>query len=85
MLTWLQLGIHTKPCGLLNAGGYYDKMLGFLDHAVEEEFIHKPHRNLILASDQSGELLDQIIKYRHESFNKTEWALHMTEQTKQPN
>ena len=83
MLTWLQLGIHSKPCGLLNVGGYYDKLLEFLDHAVDEQFIHKPHRDLILASDQPGALLDQIINYQHVSFNKTEWALHMTEQSKQ--
>lgn len=83
MLTWLQLGIHSKPCGFLNVGGYYDKLLEFLDHAVDEEFIHKPHRNMILASDQPGDLLDQIINYQHVSFNKTEWALRMTGQTKQ--
>jgi uncharacterized protein (TIGR00730 family) len=84
MLTWLQLGIHSKPCGLLNAGGYYDKLLEFLDHAVDEQFIHEPHRAMILASDQPGALLDQIIKYKHISFNKSEWALHMTEQSKLP-
>jgi uncharacterized protein (TIGR00730 family) len=81
MLTWLQLGIHSKPCGLLNAGGYYDKLLEFLDHAMEEEFIHEPHRKMILASDQPGALLDQIITYQHVSFNKTEWALHLSEQS----
>jgi len=80
MLTWLQLGIHSKPCGLLNAGGYYDKLLEFLDHAVEEEFIHKPHRKLILASDQPDVLLDQIINYKHVRFDKTEWALRLSEQ-----
>ena len=57
MLTWLQLGIHSKPCGLLNVDGYYDKLLEFLDHAVDEQFIHKPHRALILASDQPGALI----------------------------
>ena len=79
MLTWLQLGIHSKPCGLLNVGGYYDKLLEFLDHAVDEQFIHKPHRNLILASDQPGELLDQIINYQHVRISKTEWVLHMSD------
>ncbi len=82
MLTWLQLGIHSKPCGLLNAGGYYDKLLEFLDHAVEEQFIYDPHRKMILDSDQPGELLEQIINYRHVSSNKSEWARHMTEQSK---
>jgi len=82
MLTWLQLGIHSKPCGVLNVGGYYDKLLEFLDHAVDEQFIHKPHRDLILASDEPGALLDKIEDYQHVSFDKTEWALRMTGQTK---
>jgi uncharacterized protein (TIGR00730 family) len=83
-LTWLQLGIHNKPCGFLNVNGYYDKLLAFLDHAVDEEFIHKPHRDLILAFEQPGVLLDRIISYQHVPFNKTEWALHLTEQRKNP-
>ena len=83
-LTWLQLGIHTKPCGLLNINGYYDKLLEFLDHAVDELFIHKPHRDLILVSDQPSALIDQIINYQHVPFNKTEWALQMTEQKNSP-
>ena len=78
-LTWLQLGIHTKPCGLLNANGYYDKLLEFLDHAVEEMFIHKPHRDLILSSDQPGALLDQFMNYQPVRINKTEWVHQMAD------
>ena len=83
MLTWLQLGIHSKACGLLNVDNYYDKLLEFLDHAVDEQFIHEPNRAMILASDKPGALLDQILNYQHVGFNKTEWALRMTEQSKQ--
>jgi hypothetical protein len=54
-----------------------------LDHAVDEQFIRKPHRSMILASDQPSALFDQIINYQHVSFNKSEWALHMTERSKQ--
>jgi hypothetical protein len=78
-LTWLQLGIHTKPCGLLNADGYYDKLLEFLDHAVDEQFIHKPHRDLILSSDQPEVLLDQFINYLPVRINKTEWVHQMAD------
>src|SRR5690606_23334523 len=34
--TWAQLGMHQKPCGLLNIAGYYDQLAGFLDHAVDQ-------------------------------------------------
>jgi uncharacterized protein (TIGR00730 family) len=78
-LTWLQLGIHTKPCGLLNINGYYDKLLEFLDHAVDELFIYKPHRDLILVSDQSGNLLDLFMNYQPVRINKTDWVHQMAD------
>jgi uncharacterized protein (TIGR00730 family) len=78
-LTWLQLGIHTKPCGLLNINGYYDKLLEFLDHAVEEMFIYKPHRDLILSSDKAGKLLDLFTAYQNVRINKTEWVHQMSD------
>ena len=78
-LTWLQLGIHTKPCGLLNVNGYYDKLLEFLDHAVDEMFIYKPHRDLMLSSDKSGILLDQIMNFQPVRISKTDWVRQMGE------
>ena len=78
-LTWLQLGIHTKPCGLLNVNGYYDKLLEFLDHAVDEMFIYKPHRDLLLSSDKSGVLLDQIMNFQPVRISKTDWVRQMGE------
>src|SRR3712207_1163783 len=42
-MTWTQLGIHDKPCGLLDAGGYYRHLVAFLDHAVEERFLRPEH------------------------------------------
>jgi uncharacterized protein (TIGR00730 family) len=78
-LTWLQLGIHTKPCGLLNINGFYDKLLEFLDHAVDEMFIYKPHRDLILSSDKAGKLLDQFAAYQTVRISKTEWVHQMSD------
>ncbi|MBT3880148.1 MAG: TIGR00730 family Rossman fold protein, partial [Candidatus Scalindua sp.] len=43
IITWSQLGMHRKPCGLLNVNNYYDKLIGFLDHAVSEQFIKATH------------------------------------------
>src|SRR5579862_5553391 len=44
-LTWAQLGYHSKPCGILNVCNYYNYLLKFLDHAVEQGFIKQVHRN----------------------------------------
>ncbi len=47
ILAWAQLGLHDKPCGLLNVSGYYDRFLAFLDDAVNEQFFHARHRNYL--------------------------------------
>jgi len=59
-LTWSQLGIHTKPCGVLNVCGYFDGLLGFVDHAVKKGFIHPSHRDNLLSDATAGGLLDKI-------------------------
>jgi uncharacterized protein (TIGR00730 family) len=52
MWTWSQLGIHRKPIGLLNVDGYYDRLIDFLDHAVEEGFVRPAHRaHVFVGSD----------------------------------
>lgn len=60
VLTWAQLGIHAKPVGLLNAGGYYDGLLRWLAHAVAEEFVRSEHLALLLAEDAPAALLDRF-------------------------
>lgn len=60
VLTWAQLGLHRKPCGLLNVAGYYDGLLMFLDHAVGQGFLRTEHRAMILVSDDANDLLDQM-------------------------
>jgi uncharacterized protein (TIGR00730 family) len=57
IVTWGQLGLHAKPTGLLNVLGYYDGLLGFLDHATEERFVRADHRQTILARPAAAELL----------------------------
>jgi len=55
MLTWAQLGIHSKPCGLLNVVGYYDALVAFFEHAVTERFIRPPHHKMLtVASSPEG-------------------------------
>lgn len=60
MLTWSQLGFHAKPVGLLNAAGFYDQLLAFLDHASGEGFMRDEHRALLLASSRADELLANL-------------------------
>ena len=63
VLSWAQLRIHDKPCGLLNAGGYFQHLIRFLDYAVAEDF-HKPkHRSLLIVEDTSATLLDRFEQF----------------------
>lgn len=62
--TWTQLGLHRKPCGVLNVAGYYDNLIAFIHHAVKEGFIHETQRSLILSATSPSELLslfEQVI------------------------
>lgn len=58
--TWAQIGVHAKPCGLLNTHGYYDQLSGFLDHALAEGFVRTPHREQLLVDDEPERLLDRL-------------------------
>ena len=60
VLSWAQLGIHNKPCGLLNAGGYYQPLIDFLDHAVAEDFLKPKHRALLIVEDEPEKLLERM-------------------------
>jgi uncharacterized protein (TIGR00730 family) len=62
--TWAQLGGHDKPCALMNVAGYYDRLLGFLDHAVEEGFLRPVHRNMVVVADEAHRLLALLDDYR---------------------
>jgi uncharacterized protein (TIGR00730 family) len=60
VLTWSQLGIHPKPCGLLNTAGYYAPLLAMFDHAVAESFVRPQHRALVLEDTDPGRLLERL-------------------------
>jgi len=63
LLTWSQLGLHGKPCGLINVSGYFDRLLAFLDNAVSEGFMRREHREMLLVSKEPEELLDRFGSY----------------------
>jgi uncharacterized protein (TIGR00730 family) len=60
VLTWGQLGIHAKPAGILNVEGYFNKMTGFLDHAVREGFLRDTHRDAIIVESDPHALLERM-------------------------
>ena len=62
-LTWAQLGLHRKPCGLLNVAGYFDELLAFLDRTVEREFVAAEYRGMLLAETDAAVLLDRMRRY----------------------
>src|SRR5258708_4206186 len=63
ILTWSQLGIHSKPSGLLNVSGYYDSLLAMLDQAVTERFLRPAHRELVIADTDADSLLQRLAAY----------------------
>lgn len=64
VLTWSQLGLHVKPCGIVNVRGYYTPLLHMLDHAVRERFLKAENRALVLARDTPSELLQAVEEWR---------------------
>src|ERR1035437_8804477 len=64
ILTWGQLGLHSKPLGLLNVAGFYDHFLAFLDHAVEQGLIKGKHRGLLLTAGGAEKLLEMMEHWR---------------------
>ncbi|MCG8407344.1 MAG: TIGR00730 family Rossman fold protein [Phycisphaerales bacterium] len=63
ILTWAQIGIHSKPCAFLNIDGYYDKLFSFLDELVEQQFVKPEHRALALVTDDHREVLQRLRQY----------------------
>ena len=64
VLTWAQLGLHRKPCVLLNVAGYFDGLLSFLEHAVNREFVKRENGALVLVAPSVEALFEQLDAYR---------------------
>jgi uncharacterized protein (TIGR00730 family) len=63
IITWAQLGLHQKPCGVLNVEGYYDSLLALFDEAVVEGFVYPSNRSLIIQESDPARLLDLFARY----------------------
>ena len=64
VLTWGQLGLHSKPCGLLNVDGYFDRLLSFIEHAIDEGFVRREYQAMISVSTSPAALLDKLASYQ---------------------
>ncbi|MDD2321883.1 MAG: TIGR00730 family Rossman fold protein [Geobacteraceae bacterium] len=78
VLTWSQLGIHDKPCGLLNIDGYYDRLLSFLGHMAKEGFIRPECCMTVLVAKDPAVLLMKMNQYRSPKLDKADWALKLS-------
>ncbi|MEO5711953.1 MAG: TIGR00730 family Rossman fold protein [Luteolibacter sp.] len=65
VFTWLQLGLHLKPVGLLNVGGFHDPLLQFLARMRDEEFLTDSHHDMLVVEADSERLLDILLSTRH--------------------
>lgn len=77
VFTWAQLGIHRKPCGLLNVARFYDRLVNFLDYAVAEQFVQPEMRAILLIDEEPQRLLDKLQAYRPPDLDKARWILRM--------
>lgn len=70
MLTWGQLGIHRKPIGILNIKGFYDQLDFFLENMVEQGFLSKENKQMLLIEEETEKLLDKLYSYEHPDVEK---------------
>lgn len=71
IMTWAQLGIHSKACGLLNTANYFDPLLALFDHAVEERFVRADDRALLLDANEPDELFEKLSAFK--PAERTRW------------
>jgi len=72
VLAWSQLGWHTKPFGLLNVAGFYDRLTDFLDHTAAEGFIRPKHRELVIVESDAEKILQRLKVFRPP--NEVKWV-----------
>ncbi|NLY43558.1 MAG: TIGR00730 family Rossman fold protein [Clostridiaceae bacterium] len=68
--TWQQLGYHSKPVGLINVNGYFDKFIGFLDHMTSEGFLKEEHRNRLIIDDDPVQIIRKMMTYNAKYIDK---------------
>jgi uncharacterized protein (TIGR00730 family) len=64
VLTWTQLGIHAKPCGVLDVAGYFAPLRDLLEAATRQRFLRPGHRDLVIMDTDPGRLLDRLNEWQ---------------------
>lgn len=72
--TWAQLRLHTKPIGLLNVDGFYDRLIELIDHMIAEGFLKAPYRDMLVVDDEINRLLDRMGSYEPPAYRWVEEA-----------
>lgn len=70
IVTWAQLGIHQKPCALMNVGGFYDAFIALFEHSMDQGFIRPEHRALVLVESEIEKLYELMKNYRPPTIEK---------------
>ncbi|WP_339731226.1 TIGR00730 family Rossman fold protein [uncultured Gimesia sp.] len=70
VVSWVQLGIYSKPIGLLNTTGFYDPLLNMVEHCIESEFIKPKYRDLIIADDNPSTLIEHLERHKLPTIEK---------------
>jgi uncharacterized protein (TIGR00730 family) len=70
MFTWLQLGIHNKPLGILNINGFYDQLIEFLKHLVKTKFLASEQLDLLIKETDPELLLQSLSNFHYTHINK---------------
>lgn len=75
ILTWAQLGFHKKPIGILNINGYYDKLIEFIDNAIDQRFVKEEHKEMFIVEECPERLIEKFKTYNAPVIDKAEWIL----------
>lgn len=75
ILTWAQLGFHSKPCGLLNINGYFDFFIKFINNAKDEKFIDSEYLDMVIVDKDADTLIDKMLVYKPPKVDKAKRAL----------
>lgn len=70
ILTWLQIGVHTKPVGFLNINNYYNKLMDFVSHTVNEGFVRKTHEEMIYLKSNPRDLINSMKSFDGQNVSK---------------
>jgi uncharacterized protein (TIGR00730 family) len=67
-ITWAQLGYHHKPCGLLNINDYYTPLIALFDHMIEQGFVKREYKELILIDNDPANLIEKMRNHNQAHF-----------------